>query len=144
MFPAAPPFVNVLIGVSMGSATVTLPTPTNVRVGVPEDASKALPESTLNVSVSASLPTDAFAPSNTAPARELLFVPVASRLRNAPKTELPVPEIVSGSPITRPAPLTCSSAPDATSVRSDDPADPPSDELSVTTTTPAEIVVIPE
>ncbi|MFM7897644.1 MAG: hypothetical protein ACKO97_01585, partial [Actinomycetota bacterium] len=54
---------------------------------------------TSNVKVSASLPTDAVAPSVIAPVIVLLLVPVASRLRIAPVDVMPVPEIVNGSAI---------------------------------------------
>ena len=108
--------------------------------GVPVDASKAFPLETLKVSVSASLATDAAAPRMTAPVRLLLLVPLASRLRIAPVEVMPVPEIVSGSPIETPSPLTCSAAPESTVV-------PvlalPSARLLLATTTPAEIVVAP-
>ena len=97
---------SVEIGVSMGSDTVTLPAPRNVMPGVPVDASKAFPLKTLKVSVSASLATDAAAPSVTAPVMVLSFVaPAVSMLRIAPVAEMPVPEIVMGSPIDKLAPL---------------------------------------
>ena len=137
--PDALPLVNVLIGVSIGSAIDTLPAPTTVSVGVPVVASNAFPEVTSKVNVSASLPTETFAPRSTAPKIVLLLVPPASRLRITPVPELPVPETVNGSAIVRPDPLMCT-APLVTSVLA---LALPSEVLSVTTTMPADTVVTP-
>ncbi len=92
-------FVNVEIGVAIGSATVTFPTPTNEIVGVPEDAPIADPLTTSNVSVPASLPIDAFAPSVIAPV--IVLEPEPDTLRIAPADEIPVPDTVNGSAIDR-------------------------------------------
>ena len=70
----------------------------------------------------------------------MLLVPVASRFRIAPVVEIPVPEIVKGSAIESPAPLTCTAAPDDTVVPVDDP---PNADAVVATTTPAAIDVVP-
>ena len=131
---------SVEMGVSMGSDTATLPAPRNVMPGVPVDASNAFPLETLKVSVSASLATDAAALRRIAPVRLLLLVPLASILRIAPVDVTPVPEIVSGSPIEMPSPLTCNAAPESTVVPV--PVLPSARPL-LATTTPAEIVVAP-
>ena len=138
--PDVLPLVSVLMGVSMGLAIDTLPEPMIVSVGVPVVASNALPEVALNVNVSASLPTEVFAPSSTLPVIVLLLVtPTVSRLRIAPVLELPVPEMVNDSGIERLDPLMCT-APLVTSVRA---LEAPNDESAVATTTPADTVVRP-
>jgi len=139
--PDVLPLVSVLMGVSMGSAIDTLPAPMIVSVGVLVVASNALPDVVSKVNVSASLPTEVFAPSSTLPVIVLLFeTPTVSRLRIAPVLELPVPEMVNDSGIERLDPLMCT-APLVTSVRT---LASPNEELAVATTTPADTVVRPE
>jgi len=116
---------------------VVLPTPAIVR-SLPDAVVTAVAFD--SVSVSASLTTDALAPSVIAPVIKLSFVPVASRLRIAPVVEIPVPEIVNASPTDKLAPLMCTAAPEATVVA---PAVSPRAELLLTTITPASTEVAP-
>ena len=115
---------------------VVLPAPAMVRC-LPDAVVTAVAFD--SVSVSASLTTDALAPSVIAPVIELSFVPVASRLRIAPVVEIPVPEIVNASAITAPSPLIYTAAPDATVVAPSVVPRP----LLLTTITPASTEVAP-
>ena len=84
----APDFVTPAIGVVIGSATLMSPAPVSVSAGVPLEAVNESPDTTLNVSVPAVLPTVASAPRFTVPVIEFAF----ARLRSAPVDVIPVPE----------------------------------------------------
>ena len=107
-----PDFVNVEIGVAIGSDTVTFPAPTKSMVGVPDEAPNAEPDATSNVNVPAVLPIDEFAASVTAPVMVFEF----ATLTIAPVDEIPVPDTVNGSAIERPLPDTLTTPPEATDV----------------------------
>ena len=101
----APDFVSDVIGVDITSNTVTLPAPANAMADA-VDAVNDVPEpGTSNVIVPEVLPTVAAAASVTVPDRELSF----ARFSNAPELE-PEPEIVNGSAMDSPDPLTCTAA----------------------------------
>jgi hypothetical protein len=126
--------VSVEIGVSIGSDTVMLPAPVKVIAGVPDEASKALPEVS-NVNVPAVLPTVAAVLRVT----ELVTVLVFAKLSSAPLPE-PLPPIVNGSAIERPEPSKCTAPVLATSVT---PSVVPSAKFLATLNTPAVTLVVP-
>jgi len=137
-----PDFSRVVIGVTIASDTVTLPTPVNV-IADAVDAVNAVPEpDTLNVRVPASLAIVVAAPSVIAPVTVLRSSASVARLRIAPLPP-PVPDTVIGSAIDKPVPLRCTAAPLDITVFSETDAEPPSDEFAVSTTTPAVIEVDP-
>jgi hypothetical protein len=130
-----PDFVSVEIGVSIGSDTVMLPAPVKVIAGVPDEASKALPE-VLKVNVPAVLPMVAAAESVTAPVTVLLF----ATFKRAPAPE-PEPAIVNGSATDKLEPSNCTEPVPLTSVRV---LELPSATERFTVNTPADTVVRPE
>ena len=116
---------------------VVLPAPAMVR-SLPDAVVTAVAFD--SVSVSASLTTEALAPSVIAPVIELLSVPAELRLRIAPVVKIPVPEIVNASPTDKLAPLMCTAAPETTVVA---PAVVPRAESLLATSTPASTDVAP-
>ena len=104
-------------------------------------ASKPFPLATSKVRVPASLATVVAAPSVIAPVIAFRSADAESRFRTAPVVEMPVPEIVIGSAIDKPVPLRCMAAPLETVV---EPAEEPSEESAVSTTTPALMSVVPK
>jgi hypothetical protein len=77
-----------------------------------------------------------------APVTVLRSSAMVFRLRMAPLPP-PVPDTVIGSAIDNPVPLRCTAAPLDITVFSAADAEPPSDELAVSTTTPSVIEVDP-